>query len=123
MLYIALMLVSMLAPSGVTLTIAPPTVDGIVFTVQTDVPRRFYAEIDTSMGVTVEPQIFMFGLLPGETFAQTMRVVPTTPLHSSPEYVRVRVWGADGGEGPVAEQRIDIAFPPPQRFYLPLLYT
>lgn len=118
MLLIICALLSALASPPVTLTAAMPAPGNLFFMVQTDAPRHFYAEIDTSAGLAAAPAIFEFDLLPGETFGHSVQVNQTTPLHLQPEYVRVRVWASDGGEAPAAEQRIDVPFAPPLRVYV-----
>lgn len=99
-----------------SVTLAPD--NQLTFTVQTDIPRSFYVELDTTGGATVQgPSFYLFSLKPGETFGRTITAVGGL----TPGTVRVRVWASDGGEAPVAEQTVNVAARPAQRLYVPLL--
>jgi hypothetical protein len=117
MLVLLFVLSLLLPPSGVTLTTT--LTDELTITIQTDAPRGFYVEIDTTRGVTADAVFFQFELAAGEQFGKNITVTILPVLHLSPESVRVRVWTSDGGEAPLIEQRIPIPTASPLRLYLP----
>jgi hypothetical protein len=93
--------------SGVTLT-ASLHAEGIQFAVTTDVPRHFYAQVDTTMGSV---HIFEFDLQAGQTFARIVNV-------QGPGTATVRVWASDDGVGPAATQVVRL---PGAQLFIPLI--
>ncbi len=93
--------------SGITLTVVPHA-EGIQFSVTTDTPRHFYAQVDTTMGSV---DMFEFDLQPGQTFAHIVNV-------QGPGTATVRVWASDDGVGPLATQSVRL---PGAQVFLPVM--
>lgn len=93
----------LLAPTPGTTIQGDHVPDGVLFTVQTDAPRSFYAQIDVDGGASVDgPTIFLFSLNAGESFAKTIHAIPGVV----PGGVTMRVWTSDNA--PVIALRVAI---------------
>lgn len=120
-LLIVTLLAALLAPPPVLLDaaiapLAPGGVAPLFFSVRTDAPRHFYAQVDTTDGLAASPVIFEFDLAPGATFAQRVDIAALPG--ATTESVRVRVWASDGGAGPAADTTVPVVVMLPHRVYL-----
>ena len=74
-----------------------------------------YVQIDTTGGVTANPQIFQFDLAAGETFGHAVQLARAPSQGGA---VRVRVWTEQSDTNATADQTITI--PAIHRLYLPI---
>jgi len=108
------------AALGVLLSLsAHPDGSGVLFAVTSDAPRHFYAQVDHTPGLSVEPSNFEFDLDAGESFGSTIAVMPWPNAYTGPEYITVSVW--DDGGAPVAVQRFAYPRSPYPHLYIPIM--
>lgn len=125
MLFVLLLLMALIAPPETTIqtTLEPLSSTGtsdLVFIVQSDAPRAFFAQVSASECLGIGPQLFYFDLKPGEMVARTVRVAALPCAHATGETVTIQVWALDGDGTPAAAQVVFVPIVDPfDHLYLP----